>query len=149
MDEKIIERCKTCEKQCMQEGLTDREAVELLSSQKRAHKITSINRDMCGESIEKLPRNLKGSRICRKCIEQIESTEIWLDGLTQLSRSYQGQIQKSRQKKLVSSCCRVLSRRYQVAVEKTKARFSKGGKTHKMKAIRQLLKQASKQHVKH
>ena len=39
-------------------------------------------------------------------IEQTKSTEIWLDGSTQLSRSYRGQIHKSRQKKLMSSCCR-------------------------------------------
>ena len=62
--------------------LTDREAVKLLSSWMRAHKIISINRDMCQESIEKLPRNLDGSRICQECIEQIESTKIWLDGST-------------------------------------------------------------------
>ena len=61
---------------------TDREAVKLLWSLMRAHKIISINRDMCRESIEKLPRNLDGSRICRECIEQIENTKIWLDGST-------------------------------------------------------------------
>ena len=61
---------------------TDREVVELLSSWQRAHKITSIDRDLCQEFIEKLPRNLDGSRICREWIEQTKSTEIWLDGLT-------------------------------------------------------------------
>ena len=61
---------------------TDREVVELLSSWQRAHKITSIDRDLCREFIEKLPRNLDGSRICRERIEQTKSTEIWLDGST-------------------------------------------------------------------
>ena len=61
---------------------TNHEAVELLSSWQRAHKITSINQDMCRESTEKLPRNLDGSRICQECIEQTDSTKIGLDGLT-------------------------------------------------------------------
>ena len=61
---------------------TDREIVELLSSWQRAHKITSIDQDLCRESIEKLPRNLDGSRIYRECIKQTKSTEIWLDGST-------------------------------------------------------------------
>ena len=33
MDDKIIERCKTCEKQCMQEDLDGLRDVKMLSSQ--------------------------------------------------------------------------------------------------------------------
>ena len=33
MDDKIKERCKTCEKQCMQEDLDRSKGVEMLSSQ--------------------------------------------------------------------------------------------------------------------
>ena len=33
MDDKTIERCKTCEKQCMQEDLDRSRGVEMLSSQ--------------------------------------------------------------------------------------------------------------------
>ena len=60
----------------------DQESVKILSSWQRAQKITSIDRDMCRESIDKLSKNLNGSRICQECIEQTESTEIWLDGST-------------------------------------------------------------------
>ena len=35
MDDKIKERCKTCEKQCMQEDLDRSRGVEMLSSQPR------------------------------------------------------------------------------------------------------------------
>ena len=35
MDDKIIERCKTCEKQRMQEGLDGSRGVEMLSSKPR------------------------------------------------------------------------------------------------------------------
>ena len=48
MDDKIIERCKTCEKQCMQEGLY----------KSRNYRAT----------IERKPRNLDGSRIYREFI---------------------------------------------------------------------------------
>ena len=56
----------------------------------------SYNWDMCRESIEKLPRNLDGLRICQECTEQTERIENWLNGSTYLSRSYRGQTQKSR-----------------------------------------------------
>ena len=35
MDDKIKERCKTCEKQCMQEDLNRSRGVKMLSSQPR------------------------------------------------------------------------------------------------------------------
>ena len=73
-DDKIIERCKTWEKQCMQEGLDRSRSYWVAIELQRAHKITSIDWDMCRESIEKLPRDLDGSRICLECIEQTEST---------------------------------------------------------------------------
>ena len=66
MDDKIIEICKTCEKQCIQEGL-DRSR-------------------SCRANIKGKPRNLNGSRICWESIGHIESSEIFLDGL----RSCQG-----------------------------------------------------------
>ena len=72
MDDKIIERCKTCEKQCMQEGL-DRSR-------------------SCQVTIERKPRNLDGLRICRESIRQTESSKIFLDG----SRSCQGSIEITR-----------------------------------------------------
>ena len=49
MDDKIKERCKTCEKQCKQEGL------DRLRS--------------CRAAIERKPRNLDGLRICQESIE--------------------------------------------------------------------------------
>ena len=61
MDDKIIERCKTCEKQCMQQGLD---------------KLRS-----CQVAIERKPRNLDGSRICRESIGQTENLEIFFDRL--------------------------------------------------------------------
>ena len=48
MDDKIIERCKTCEKQCMQESL---------------YKLRNYR-----AAIERKPRNLDGSRIYREFI---------------------------------------------------------------------------------
>ena len=50
---------------------TDREAVELLSSWQRAHKITSIDWDMCWESIEKLPE----ISMDRESIENVSSRQ--------------------------------------------------------------------------
>ena len=60
MDDKIIERCKTCEKWCMQEGL------DRLRS--------------CRTAIERKPRNLDGLRICQESIGQTECSKIWLNG---------------------------------------------------------------------
>ena len=71
---------------------TDQQAVELLSSWQRAHKITLIDQDMCQESIKKLPRNLDGSRIYRECVEQTESIEKILDG----SSCYQGSVEVTK-----------------------------------------------------
>ena len=62
MDDKIKERCKTCEKQCMQEDLNQSRDVEMLSSQPRW--IENLSR------IYQLDRKfLDGSRICREAIE--------------------------------------------------------------------------------
>ena len=70
---------------------TDREVVELLSSWQRAHKITSIDRDLCREFIEKLPRNLDGSRICRepdRADKEHRNLARWIDlAVKKLSRS--------------------------------------------------------------
>ena len=120
---------------------TDWEAVELLLSWQRAHKNISIDWDMCRESIQKLPRNLDGSRIYWECIELIKSKEIWLDGSKKLSRIYREETQKSwwieissrsvekRRKKgsiigNLSTICQKLS-------SLKKEGFSKKGKTHR------------------
>ena len=54
--------------------------------------------------------------------------------------SYQEAIEvKSRnlnRRNLCQATIEMMSRKYRAAVEKTKARFSKGGKTHKMNATR-------------
>jgi len=72
MDDKIIERCKTCGKQCMQEGLRH---IEKLLSCYRAEanldgwRIYRPERKFldglrsCWDSIEKKSRNLEGSRL--------------------------------------------------------------------------------------
>ena len=80
------------------------------------------------QSIEEVSRiyrekaNLNGLRICQGYIEQTKSTRFWLDGSTYLSRNYQGQTQKSRQK-------RYLSKSYQGCKKEVFQR----GKTHKMR----------------
>ena len=60
MNNRIKERCKTCEKQCMQEDL------DRLRSRRAA--------------IKRKPKNLDGSRICQEFIRQIESLENFFDG---------------------------------------------------------------------
>ena len=67
MDDKIKERCKTCEKQCMQEDLDRSTTIE--------QKPTSMDR----ESVEDLSARQKVSRWIKK-----------------LLRSYQDEIQKAR-----------------------------------------------------
>ena len=67
MDDKIIERCKTCEKQCMREGFNKSQSYQVV--------------------IERKPKNLDGLRSCREFIRQTESLENFLDGSTYLSRS--------------------------------------------------------------
>ena len=62
MDDKIQERCKTCEKQCMQEDLDRSRGVEMLSSQPRwIEQLSSIYRAD--------RKCLDGSRISRETIE--------------------------------------------------------------------------------
>ena len=70
MNDKIKERCKTCEKQFMQEDL------DRLKS--------------CRDVIKRKPRNLDRSRIYRESIGQTESSENFLDG----SRSCRESIKK-------------------------------------------------------
>ena len=57
MDDKIKERCKTCEKQCMQEDLDRSRGVEMLSSQPRW--------------IEKLSRIQKKSQSIHLAVEKL------------------------------------------------------------------------------
>ena len=72
MDDKIIERCKTCGKQCMQEGL--RQIEKLLSCYQveanlNGSRIYWPDRKFldglrnCRDSIKKKSRNLKGLRL--------------------------------------------------------------------------------------
>ena len=86
MDDKIIERCKICENQCMQEGLDRLEVVELLSrenpeilmdqgsvknlsSRQWAQKFSSMDRG----SVEITRRRLNRKDICRGCDEELSS----------------------------------------------------------------------------
>ena len=88
IDDKIKERCKTCEKNCMQEGL-DRSR-------------------SCQAAIKWKPRNLDGSRICRESIGQIEILEKFLNG----SRSCQGSVEITRRldrKDICRGCVKELS----------------------------------------
>ena len=76
MDDKIKERCKTCEKQCMQVGL-DRSR-------------------SCRASIERKPRILDGSRICRESIRQTESSKKiprWIEKLSRICRDHKKKAQ--------------------------------------------------------
>ena len=61
MDDKIRERCKTCEKQCMQEGL----------DRSRSYRAEA---------------NLDGLRICRGSISQTESFSMDQESFEKLSR---------------------------------------------------------------
>ena len=80
MDDKVKERCKTCEKQCMQEDLDqsrscratikqkptsiDRESVEDLSSRQEVSRwIENLSR-IYQEAIKTKSRKLDGSRLC-------------------------------------------------------------------------------------
>ena len=121
MDDKIKERCKTFEKQYMQEDfnrsrscqadkehiklprypeiLMDQESIKNVSSRKRAQKFGLMDRPSCREAIKVKSRNLDRRNLCQATIE-------------------------------------MLPRRYRAAIKKTEARFSKGGKTHKMNATR-------------
>ena len=82
MDDKIIERCKICENQCMQEGL------DRLGS--------------CRVVIKRKPRNIDGSRICRESNRQTESSKNFLNGL----RSCQGSIEITRRRLDKKNICR-------------------------------------------
>lgn len=73
MDDKIKERCKTCEKQCMQEDL-DRSRSYRVAIE---HKLTSMDRtaieqtesfSMDQESIKKLSRKSLESSLYRDCV---------------------------------------------------------------------------------
>ena len=66
MDDKIIERCKTCDNRSRS----------------------------CRAAIERKPRNLDGSRICRESNRQTECSENFLDGL----RSCQGSVEITRRR---------------------------------------------------
>ena len=59
MDDKIKERCKTCEKQCMQEDLNRSRGVKMLSSQPRW--------------IKKLSRGQEISQSIHLAIEEVSS----------------------------------------------------------------------------
>ena len=121
MDDKIKERCKTCEKNCMQEGL-DRSR-------------------SCRVAIKWKPRNLNGSRICRESIGQIEILEKFLNG----SRSCQRSVEITKRldrKDICRGCVKELS-------SLKKRDFSRREKHIEMNATNKLLKQASKQHVKY
>ena len=113
---------------------------------------------MCRESIQKLPRNLDGSRMYWECIELIKSKEIWLDESNKLSRIYREETLKSqwveissrsvkkRRKKgsikgNLSTICQKLS-------SLKKEGFSKKGKSHRDECNKQATKQRSNQHVK-
>ena len=65
MDDKIKERCKTCEKQCVQEDL---------------NKLRSCQSSYRAEA------NLDGSKICQASIEQIESFSMDRESVEKLSR---------------------------------------------------------------
>ena len=65
MDDKIKERCKTCEKQCVQEDL---------------NKLRSC------QSSYRAKANLDGSKICQASIEQIESFSMDRESVEKLSR---------------------------------------------------------------
>ena len=65
MDDKIKERCKTCEKQCVQEDL---------------NKLRSCQSNYRAEA------NLDGSKICQASIEQIESFSMDRESVEKLSR---------------------------------------------------------------
>ena len=82
MDDKIKERCKTCEKQCMQEGL-DRSR-------------------SCRDAIERKTINLDGLRIYRESIGQTESLEILLDE----SRNYRGSVEITKRRLDRKDICR-------------------------------------------
>ena len=60
MNDRIKERYKTYEQQCMQEDL----------NRLRSHRA----------AIKRKPKNLDGSRICQEFIRQIESLENFFDG---------------------------------------------------------------------
>ena len=72
MDDKIIERCKICENQCMQEGLDRLEVVELLSRE-------NLEILMDRGSVEKLTSLIKtvfqGEKHKNKCNQANYSTK--------------------------------------------------------------------------
>ena len=60
MDDKIIERCKTCKKQCTQEDLDGSRVVELLSSRSQPRWIEQLSsRPKVSQWIEKLSSLIK------------------------------------------------------------------------------------------
>ena len=77
MNDKVKERCKTCEKQCMQEDLDWSRGIKMLSSQPRW--IKKLSRSYRGDK-----NFLDGSRSCQKAIEIAikRSWKISIDSLT-------------------------------------------------------------------
>ena len=72
MDDKIIERCKTCEKQCMQESLDRSRSCRAVIEQKPTSmdresisqtESFSMDRRSCRAFIEKNSRDLNGSKL--------------------------------------------------------------------------------------
>ena len=121
MNDKIKERCKTCEKQFMQEGLDRSKS--------------------CRDVIKRKPRNLDGSRIYQESIRHVRWSEQLLNGLRSCrefiekkprnldgSRFRQDQLIKRRKKGSIEEN---LLRICQEAVELEEMCFQKGEKTHK------------------
>ena len=121
MDGKIKERCKTCEKQFMQEGLDRSKS--------------------CRDVIKRKPRSLDRSMIYRESIKQTESSENFLDG----SRSYRGSVEITRRRLDRKDICRGC---VEELPSLKKRSFSRREKHIEMNAYIKLLTQTSNQHIK-
>ena len=77
MDDKIKERCKTCEKQCMQEDLDRSRGVEMLSSQPRwiekllkgqeLSRSIHLTVERCQDCDKKQLKSSTDSQVSRRC----------------------------------------------------------------------------------
>ena len=70
MDDKIEEKCKTSEKQCMQEDLNRSRGVEMLSSQPRWIKKLSRSYRGSGRNLDRSTLLLRSCRDCLKIVFQ-------------------------------------------------------------------------------
>ena len=133
MDDKIKERCKTFEKQYMQEDFNRSRSWQADKEHIKLPRYIKI-------CVETLSRSYPEILMDQESIKNVSSRQrAQKFGLMDRPSCREAIKVKSRnldRRNLCQATVEMLPRRYRTAIKKTEARFSKGGKTHKMNATR-------------